>query len=415
LRALVLASLLLPAAAGANGRAAAVMSITHRAGSTQDLLLGTTFGTLVSRDGGATFHWFCERIAGYLSGDPVWRWLPDGAIVATVPEGLAVSRDLGCSFTRAEGTDGIRTADVKLDPVDPARVYVLTVEDGPSGRLLESVDGARSFPVTLLTSPVGRFLGDLEVAPSDPDHLYVKAIDLTSRAAWVMHSPDRGGRWDEQRFQNGSDFRLVAVDPAAPETVYVTTASPDALLRSVDGGRSFVPIYNPPGAIDAVAFFAGRLYVHDLRSGLSRSTDLEAPAFEPVPGAPRASCLTPVGDRLLACANYQLDRYVAGESTGDAFSPLMTWFGEIPGPIACPESSPAAMVCGPEWAVLGPQFQPQADAGVPDAQEMTPPPPPRSGGCSVSGGGASWLVVLLAVILRGERWRRRCPRGRRLP
>jgi hypothetical protein len=87
LRALILASLLVPAVAGANGRAAAVMSITHRAGSTQDILLGTTFGTLISRDGGATFHWYCERIAGYLSGDPVWRWLADGTIVATVPRG----------------------------------------------------------------------------------------------------------------------------------------------------------------------------------------------------------------------------------------------------------------------------------------------------------------------------------------
>jgi hypothetical protein len=116
----------------------------------------------------------------------------------------------------------------------------------------------------------------------------------------------------------------------------VTTANPDALLRSIDGGPQLRADLQPAGAIDSVAFFEGRLYIHDLRSGMVRSTDLEDPSFEPVPGAPRASCLTPVGDRLLACANYQLDRYVVGESTGGAFTALLTWFGQVPGPIRLP-------------------------------------------------------------------------------
>jgi hypothetical protein len=82
--------------------------------------------------------------------------------------------------------------------------------------VLESVDGARTFPVTRLTSPVGRFLSEMEVAPSDSNHLYVKALDLTSRAAWVMHSPDRGGRWDEQRFRTAPTSAWPPSIPPSP-------------------------------------------------------------------------------------------------------------------------------------------------------------------------------------------------------
>jgi hypothetical protein len=376
LRALAAALLCLPAVAAANGRSAAVLSIAARAGAPSDLLLGTTFGTLVSRDGGASWRWFCERVALYTSEppyrDPAWRWLAGGAIVATTEQGLAVSRDGGCSFGLAAGTEG--AVAVELDPSEPSRVWLVAA----SG-LLESTDAAASFTLRLARPVAG-----VAVAPSDPRHLYLKTLDRT-----LLHSPDGGATWDEHRFEARADYRLAAVDPGNAATLYVIVSEPDALLRSVDGGRSFAPVRETRGPIEAVAFFGGRLWVYDLGEGMARSAET---GFETVAGAPRATCLAAAGERLLACANYQLDRHVLAATSGDGFTPLVTWFSEVRGPIACAPGTPSSQICEPEWTVLGPQFFPQADAAPADAAPLSPPQ--RSSGCSAGAGAVLALVLL---------------------
>ena len=64
-----------------------------------DILAGMTFGAVVSHDGGATWHWMCEKAVLY-GGlfDPDYAYSSSGAVFATTFDGSLVMRD-GCTFT----------------------------------------------------------------------------------------------------------------------------------------------------------------------------------------------------------------------------------------------------------------------------------------------------------------------------
>src|SRR6188472_1463879 len=98
---IVLAGLLvagLAATANANGRDPYTSTINFRHGNDQHIIAGMTFGAIVSKDGGATWQWLCERTIGYGGQyDPDYVYATSGAIFATTFDGLKVMRD-GCTF-----------------------------------------------------------------------------------------------------------------------------------------------------------------------------------------------------------------------------------------------------------------------------------------------------------------------------
>jgi hypothetical protein len=52
-------------AAYAHGPDPHATSITFQRGNDQHIVAGTTYGMLISSDGGATWHWMCEAAVGY--------------------------------------------------------------------------------------------------------------------------------------------------------------------------------------------------------------------------------------------------------------------------------------------------------------------------------------------------------------
>lgn len=101
IRQFVVGSLVLLASATqlhANGRPAATSTINFRQGNEQHIAAGMTFGLLVSKDGGATWRWFCEDAIKYGGMyDPDYAYTPTGALFATTFDRSLVNRD-GCSF-----------------------------------------------------------------------------------------------------------------------------------------------------------------------------------------------------------------------------------------------------------------------------------------------------------------------------
>lgn len=55
----------LAATASANGRDPYTSTINFRAGNENHIVAGMTFGVVLSKDGGATWQWMCERAVGY--------------------------------------------------------------------------------------------------------------------------------------------------------------------------------------------------------------------------------------------------------------------------------------------------------------------------------------------------------------
>src|SRR5438094_3477454 len=91
-----------PIAANANGRPPEANGVVLQPSDPNAIYIRTTFGLLVSRDAGCSFHWICEDAIGYGGTfDPKYAIANDGALFAGTFDGLRVSRDAGCSFSVA--------------------------------------------------------------------------------------------------------------------------------------------------------------------------------------------------------------------------------------------------------------------------------------------------------------------------
>src|SRR5690349_20187638 len=95
----ILLAAVVPRAADANGRYPQAVSIHFQPGNNHRILVGATFGMLLSEDDGATWRWTCEKNIGY-GGifDPTYEISQAGTIFATTFDGLSISRDSGCNF-----------------------------------------------------------------------------------------------------------------------------------------------------------------------------------------------------------------------------------------------------------------------------------------------------------------------------
>src|SRR5882672_5662843 len=136
--AVLLARLLRPVPAHANGRPPTTNGVHFRPGDSHSLYVATTFGLLISHDDGCSFRWICEDNLGYAGTfDPKYRIARDGTLFATTFTGLRVSRDGGCSFTTATAErvagDAGRIADKWIDAIDigpTGDVWVATADSG---------------------------------------------------------------------------------------------------------------------------------------------------------------------------------------------------------------------------------------------------------------------------------------------
>lgn len=429
--------------AAANGRFPSSVSVDFRPGDADDIYLGTTFGLVISRDDGATFHWVCERAVGYEGTfDPHYRVAADGTIYASTYDGLRVSRDGGCTFETAtesvpEGDPG-RIAGVWIDNLDvgpTGEVWVVTAEGGRPNDVYKSTDAGRTFARTGLLSPA-IWWKSVVVAPSAAGRVYVSGYQVaqppegggepTPPMVHLRRTDDAGGQWQElstASLQVGTSplLMVAAVDPVRADVVYVRSvravgqAAPegDILYRSADGGGTWAPVLETSDAIRDVVIRGGEVLVATRMGGSHRSTD-DGMTFQPLAGAPQAACLRDRDGTLFACgANWMPDNFSLGRSADAATWTKVFRFIELDGPLACPAGTVQHDVCEvEEWPARAQQFGipvgPQVDAGV------EPPPPPPEGCCDASGGGAVPVaagVLLVGVgVWRARRRRRDCCR-----
>ena len=185
---------------------------------------GPGSGLYKSTDAGRTWIKLTAGIpAGPLGriGLDVYRRNPD-VVYATIQHeqesGLYRSDDAGAHWTKVSGTNPrpMYFSQVRIDPGDPHRIYVLGV------RLLVSDDGGKTFAETRLSfvRPGGdRPRDDLDlhalwIDPADSSHLIVGAD------AGVAASYDRGATWDYVDNLPIGQFYHVGYDMETPYHVY---------------------------------------------------------------------------------------------------------------------------------------------------------------------------------------------------
>ena len=432
----------------ANGRFPASSQIVFHPRDMRVITARTTFGLLVTHDGGLTWSWVCEEALDFRpTEDPPVARMGDGSTILALFGGLHRGTPDDCSFTEPDPTlaDAV-VIDNCVDPSNVDRAYALTSSGGRENQpWLTDDDGATWTPVGAPFEPSILF-ETIEVAPSDPMRLYLTgAIPPTSslpRMPFVFRSTNGGLAWDRYPYpleitptQRDKNLFISAIDPTDPDRIYVRVSGDpdDKLLISDDGGQTFREVLRVPAmrgfarSDDGATVWAGS----DAR-GLFRSTD-RGETFVPVTGGiARVNCLAVRGDELWACGNDFVDGFTLGRSTdqGASFEPMLR-FKFIAGVPECAADSPVTALCAPRYPALRAMFDPTAalDGGAPvdggDAGGVdggtpfdagTPPPTDPGGCCSVAGarsdvGAPAGFALAAIVALVTVRVRRRALRG----
>jgi photosystem II stability/assembly factor-like uncharacterized protein len=435
---LMIAALLVvtaPRPAEANGRFPQAMSCTTHPTDDQFLMLGVTFGLLLSSDGGQSWKWVCEESIGYGGTyDPDYAIGADGTLYVTTFDGLRVSTNGGCQWDLVGGAIADHwVGDVEIGP--DGTVWAATSSGGVANLVATSTDGT-SFTATALTHQLAWFKS-VRIAPTDGQRVYVSAY-LTSQPlggdagvsdpeALLYRSDDGGQSWTELDvgdFTFGSLPELViqAVHPDDPDTVYGTAVSAnpplgDALYRSEDAGETWAKILDTDDPIQAVEFVSsGDLWVGTVADGVrilagGRGDVWTNPDYQPL-----MTCLCENGDGLLSCgANWEPDYFAFARSTdgGDEWTKLIR-FSEIDGPLECDPGTIQFDTCESKlWPPLCQQFGCDkdgdggtTDAGV-DAGTATCPDGDDCDEDTCLGCNAGGSIALSFLVIPFLYWRRR--------
>lgn len=215
--------------------------------------------TVVSRDGGRSFAkvlpYDAEAVA--VTNDP--------RLVYATADGLIVSRTAGADWQRA-GAPLDSTHAIAAAPATPRAVFVAADtgrfvesregEGGTTQRLYRSLDAGKHW-----TNVLEMFdITSINVAPSHPAIVYVAGEQITNSRAKVvvLRSRDVGRHWQTRSSEPSSGGQTVAdldrtispntdtlaVDPVNPNVLYRDIGT--RVQRSLDGGRSFTTLRNPP-------------------------------------------------------------------------------------------------------------------------------------------------------------------------
>jgi uncharacterized protein (TIGR03382 family) len=435
-------SLLFTAApsARANGRFPASNHISFAAHDPNVVLLRVTFGLLVSRDRGKTFHWICEQSIGF-SGteDPMYTMTPSGAFLGTTFQGLTASRDDGCGWSFADGDlKGRVFVDLAADPSNQARVVVLASthdrEDDAGSSLFasqiwETQDEGRTFQRLGGELDPTLFPYTLDLVKSDPNRVYVSAVRSNadgSRKAVLLASTNRGGTWTEEAValepDEGSLF-IAGVDPTNADRVYLRTSSDDdkptrLLVRELTtGGSSCRTIYSGKGPLLGFALSpdGSRVYVGGPKDGLFAASSADFIFSEK--SKIEVQCLAANRDGLWVCSNERFNFIAALSGDEGATFDTRIRFCDLQGPPnACGPSTPTGQQCGPLWleqkSRLGCTNAPtnMQDASTDGSTPTKPPVYEPGGGCSTSP-VPPWSILVTAGAATLALLRRRARRS----
>ncbi len=436
-----------PCASRANNGIPGSLGVLLPLDKPQEIGLATTFGLILSDDGGQSWVWTCEQLATsmaniYTVGAPP----ADRFYALSLLTGLSFSDDESCGWRSAGGAlAGQTVSDFFTDSSDPMRVLAAAtpVTDGGGEALAavySSTDGGATFGATpLYTAPPGASIVGIEIARSDPQVIYLTYVTVTSTGydPFLVRSIDGGQSWtpiDLLPPLGSTIVRILAVDSADSDLVYLraSATTSETLAVTRDGGMTFaMPLTIVNGALSAFARLASGTVLVGALVNLPgggggtmgagyRSTD-GAMTFSPWTLNPQPH-LVGLGERVVAG---QSTLYLSGKNYSDGWAlavstdegvtvtPVMS-YDQVAGIKPCVQQL-CFDTCNYEemQAIWDTAVCTAADGGPADGGTRPPASSgchcavdsggPASGGLSTGAGLAGLLVVAAAVTCRRRR------------
>jgi hypothetical protein len=408
-------------AAAANGRFPRAERLIEDPKDASHLILGATFGMLLTTDGGGQWRHVCEASFGQadLQTDPVIALAPDGALLAGIYASVTRSEPDACDFKSTLGTNNREAVpDFALSATVPGRVLAVLVKLVAGGAsenwLYRSDDNGKSWSVLGQQLPGIATVATVDIAPSNEQRVYVSGLDADG-AGILLRSDDAGESFEAFSIPTDPKTQevpyIAAVDSDDADAIYVRTDdwvfdpvrqaanANDALLFSSDGGAQFSVLMRKSGKLYGFAFSPDNAqlllgYGDPVEAGGGRLTD---PAALGIYRAPKGTsdfekiydgsigCLTFTGAGLYACTLEADTGYTLGLATDTDFSvtalpsfkPLLR-LKDVAGPVQCPGCS-GSRVCQNYWQSACESW------GRNDCESLIPEAPQVCGGAGGSG------------------------------
>lgn len=348
-------------------------------------------GPVYTDDAGASWAWSCPDALGF---SRIYDLLPyaDGLLLAGI-EGVSLHAD--CGSTPIPGLPAGALAD-HLAPT-PGGFVVAALGVEAAGLYACTLDGC---------------------APSDlvgPEH-YVKSVLVADEGLFAtvvtdaalaagLYTSAEGERWEARYTWPAGDVDprvLLADGPrlfvwAQPRA----EGASGSLLRSEDGGRSFVSVLSGGALGDAIPGMArvggGARLLIGLAGGQTLESEDQGLTWRDASDwMPEVACSAEVGEATLVCGDHILDGV-------DLF---ITRDGDTFAPASCLEEAGQGPCVGEQCAAEASGFERAADLGGGRCEELRARPAPASEEPPAEKGGcAGFLPLLLLPLAR----RRRAP------
>jgi uncharacterized protein (TIGR03382 family) len=440
----------MPGAARANGRPPQAMSLHERPGSASELVIGATFGSLITRDNGDTWQWTCEYAVGYGGDyDPDYAMTPAGTLLATTFDGIQINRD-GCTYQPSTFGEA-NASQIAVDGegnVVVAMVYAGDMTEippvPPDHKIYRSTTDGMTFDAGVLVGVGDEAWITLEVAPSDPQRIYLSGYRYETGVGKtvVLFRSDNGGQSfaplpvTDFTISPQSDLKIAAIAADDPDRVLLRVTKwagviGDAFYLTTNGGQDWTEVLTLGDEAPGAVFRAnGDAVVGTLRTGIYVSTTAGASFVQisaPAPDAgvapgPQIACLVErANGELWACTNnYQAEPFGYGvmrSTDAVSWTGVMTFQDDITGPVDCPAGTlqqdcctihvPACPVQNSStWCFLRSQLGIVASP-ISCSSGGEPTQPPGGGGCCDAGAGPGSALPALLIALGMTRRRRR--------